>query len=168
MKLLSSIILAASLFLAVLSGCNNAQACPRIGDKAPDFTLPSIDGNNISLSDYTGKPVIINTWSISCIECKREMPFFQEIYSNYKNKGLTLISVNTMDSIADARAFLSKNNYDFPVVFDYKNEIYKKFCCPKQADPNTFIINGTGTIKSIKIGAFSSKDELEQLVKTLF
>jgi peroxiredoxin len=168
MKLLFSIILGASLFLTVLSGCTNSQACPRIGDKAPDFTLPSIDGNNIGLSDYSGKPIIINTWSISCIECKREMPFFQEIYSNYKNRGLTLISVNTMDSIADARAFMSKNNYSFPVVFDYKNEIYKKFCCPKQADPNTFIIDSTGTIKNIKIGAFSSKDELEQLVKTLF
>ncbi len=168
MKTVLSIVIALALSTILLSGCVNAQSCPKIGDKAPDFTLPSLDGKTVSLSSFAGKPVIINTWSISCIECKKEMPYFQEIYTQYAAKGLVFLSVNTMDSTADSQAFLTKNKYNFPVLFDYKNDIYKKFCCPKNADPNTFFIDSTGAIKYIKIGGFSNKDELESVVKGLF
>ena len=155
-------ILLTVIFCAVLlAGCGTpAQSCPKIGDKAPDFTLPGIDGKNVSLSDYAGKPVIINTWSTSCIECKKEMPYFKDVAEQFGAKGLVLLSVNTMDSTSTTRDYLSQNGYNFTALIDLKTVIYKKFCCPKNADPNTFFIGADGTIKSIKIGGFATKDEL--------
>ena len=151
------IMLIGSIFL---TGCGGAAACPRIGDPAPNFTLPTYDGKTVSLSDYAGKPVIVNTWSVSCIVCKEEMPYFKEVVDEYAPQGLVFLSVNTIDNMGVAKDFLSKNGYSFNVLFDSKGTIYKTFCCPKPADPNTFFIGKDGIIKSIKIGGFAGKDEL--------
>jgi peroxiredoxin len=158
------IVIVFSLILIAGCGGGAVATCPKIGDKAPDFTLPGLDGKNISLSDFSGKPVIINTWSTSCIECKKEFPFFQEIANQYASKGLVILSVNTLDNTATTRDFLSKNGYTFTAVLDMKNDIYKKYCCPKNADPNTFFIGSDGIIKSIKIGGFATKDDLAKEV----
>jgi len=160
-------ILAIIIALPVMAGCGSTQACPKIGDKAPDLTLPGIDGKNISLSSFSGKPVIINTWSASCIECKREMPYFKDIYNQYSPSGLVFLSVNTADSADAVKDFMSKNGYNFTILFDYKYEIYKKFCCPKNADPNTFFIGTDGSIKGIKIGGFTSKAEIDSIIKSM-
>jgi peroxiredoxin len=160
-------LLVIAVLISALAGCGTPQqACPKIGDRAPDFTLPGLDGKNISLSNFAGKPVVINTWSISCIECKREMPYFNDIGKQYGEQGLVILSVNTMDSSGTIKDFLTKNGYSFTTAIDFKNEIYK-FCCPKTADPNTFFIGTDGTIKSIKIGGFATKDELVTEVKKI-
>lgn len=162
MKHLLPAVLAIIFCLVIISGCGGGSvtACPKIGDKAPDFTLPGLDGKNISLSNFAGKPVIINTWSTSCIECKKEMPFFQEIAGQYTAQGLVILSVNTLDNKATTSDYLSKNGYTFTALLDLKNDIYKKYCCPKNADPNTFFIGPDGIIKSIKIGGFATKNDL--------
>lgn len=161
------LVIVFSLVLVSACGGGTTTSCPRIGDKAPDFTLPGLDGNNVSLSDFSGQPVIINTWSVSCIECKKEMPFFQEMVRQYSDHGLVIISANTLDNTSTTKDFLSKNGYTFTAVIDIKNDIYKKYCCPKPADPNTFFIGTDGTIKSIKIGGFASQDDLSTEVKKI-
>ncbi|RPJ63158.1 MAG: TlpA family protein disulfide reductase [Dehalococcoidia bacterium] len=163
MKSLLPIILAIVIMIIPIAGCGGASptACPKIGDKAPDITFIGMDGKNVNLSDYAGKPVILNTWNLSCIECKREMPFFQEVYFQYKEKGLVLLSINTLDGIGNStKDFLSKNNYTFTVLYDKNQDIYKKFCCPKNADPYTIFIGTDGIIKGFKIGGFIGTDDL--------
>jgi peroxiredoxin len=168
MRPLTLLLMAIAVSASLLAGCGTpSQACPKIGDRAPDFTLPGVDGKSISLSSFAGKPVIINTWSVSCIECKREMPYFNNIGKQYGGQGLVILSVNTLDSTGTVKDFLTKNGYSFTTVIDLKNEIYKKFCCPKNADPNTFFIGTDGTIKSIKIGGFASEDDLVTEVKKI-
>ena len=168
MRSLIPFLLFITVIVGMLAGCGTPQqACPKIGDRAPELTLPGLDGKSISLSSFAGKPVVINTWSISCIECKREMPYFNAIGKQYGSQGLVILSVNTMDSSATIKDFLTKNGYSFTTVIDLKNETYKKFCCPKTADPNTFFIGKDGTIKSIKIGGFATEDELVTEVKKI-
>ena len=163
-----TVLAIAIIIISVLSGCGTPQqACPKIGDKAPDFTLPGLDGKSISLSSFAGKPVIINTWNVSCIECKREMPYFNDIGKQYDGQGLVILSVNTMDSSGTAKDFLSKNGYSFTTLIDIKHEIYKRFCCAKSADPYTFFIGRDGTIKYVKIGGFAIKDDLITEVKKI-
>jgi peroxiredoxin len=167
MKFKITVIFITLIALSLLAGCGSAQACPRIGDKAPDFSLPDSVGKSISLSSFAGKPVIINTWSVSCIECKKEMPYVQEIYKRYSPQGLIILSVNTLDSVDTARDFMSANGYNFTLLFDQKHVIYKNFCCPKNADPNTFFISADGILKGIKIGGFVNKEEIESIIKTM-
>jgi peroxiredoxin len=166
MKRLLLAFMAIVFSLILISGCGTP--CLKIGDKAPDFTLEGIDGNKVSLSDFTGKPVIINTWNVNCIECKKEMPFFQEIANQYTGKGLVILSVNTQDNRVNTKNFLSERGYTFTAVLDVKNDIYKKYSCTnKPADPISFFIGSDGVIKSIRIGGFASKDELVNAVKMI-
>ncbi|MDD5312046.1 MAG: redoxin domain-containing protein [Dehalococcoidia bacterium] len=167
MKFSLAAILMTLITVSLLAGCGSTQTCPRIGAKAPDFSLTGSDGKNISLSSFSGKPVIINTWSVSCIECKKEMPYFQEIYKKYSPQGLVILSVNTLDSVATARDFMSANGYTFTLLFDQEHVIYKNFCCPKNADPNTFFISADGILKGIKIGGFVNEEEIESIIKTM-
>jgi peroxiredoxin len=162
MRALFLVIFAVALIIVPAFGCGAAQStCPKIGDKAPDFTFIGMDGRNVSLSDYSGKPIVVNTWNLNCVECKHEMPYFQEVYNENKAKGLVVLSVNTLDGIGmSTKDFLSKNGYTFTVLYDKNQDIYKKFCCPKCADPYTFFIGADGTMKSFKIGGFTSKEEL--------
>jgi len=162
-----AVIFMTLITVSLMAGCGGAQACPRIGDKAPDFSLPDSNGKSISLSSFAGKPVIINTWSVSCIECKKEMPYFQEIYKKYSPQGLVFLSVNTLDNVATARDFMSANGYTFTLLFDPEHVIYKNFCCPKNADPNTFFVSAEGKLKGIKIGGFVSEEEIESIIKTM-
>jgi peroxiredoxin len=169
MRAFSLAALCLALILIPALGCGGATTtCPKIGDKAPDFTFVGLDGKNVSLSEYAGKPVIVNTWNLNCVECKHEMPFFQEVYDANKASGLVLLSVNTLDGIgASTKDFISKNGYTFTVLYDKNQDIYKKFCCPKCADPYTFFIGTDGNMKSFKIGGFASKDELLTEVKKI-
>ena len=162
MKAVILALLSITLILVPALGCGGAQTtCPKIGDKAPDFTFVGLDGKNVSLSDYKGKPVIINTWNLNCVECKHEMPFFQDVYNSSKGSGLVVLSVNTLDGIGTStKDFISKNGYTFTVLYDKNQDIYKQFCCPKCADPYTFFVGADGTMKSFKIGGFTTKEEL--------
>lgn len=169
MKSLLLALLSIAFILVPISACSTPQsACPKIGDRAPDITFIGMDGKNVNLSDFSGKPVILNTWNLSCIECKREMPFFQDLHAQYSSKGLVLLSINTLDGLGTStRDFLSKNKYTFQVVYDKNQDIYKKFCCAKNADPYTFFIGSDGTVKAIKIGGFTSMDELTSEVSKI-
>lgn len=166
MRSFISLLLVLSFILISYIGCGGAPtACPKIGDKAPNITLIDMDGNNVDLSIYAGKPIIINTWSDDCTHCKQEMLYFNEMLKDHSVKELIFISVNTLDGKNTISDFLSKNNYDFTVLRDYgRKTINAKFCLPgsgpHKGDPYTIFIDDKGYIKNIKIGPFTSKEEL--------
>ncbi len=164
------LILLAALFVAVLmAGCGTpAQSCPKIGDKAPDFTLSGLDGKTISLNSYAGKPVIINTWDVDCAKCREEMPFFQELYNKYSQDQFIFLSIDTgSDSTSSIRDYLKKNNYTFNVLQDYAGKVFKPRYCFTGGNPYTIFIDSDGIIKHIKIGSFSTKQELDDIVLSL-
>ena len=173
MRFFITTVMAIAIFISVLAGCGTPQqACPKIGDKAPDFTLTGIDSKSVSLSSFAGKPVVINTWSISCIRCKEEMPFFQDVMVNSGQKNVVFISVNTMDNTADVKKFLSDNKYTFNVVSDmYRKSVNSTFCFPssgpRSGDPYTIFIDSKGLVKNIVIGGFSNKEEVIKAVELI-
>jgi peroxiredoxin len=173
MRFFITTVMAIAVLIIVLAGCGAPQqACPKIGDKAPDFTLPGIDGKTISLSSFAGKPVVINTWYVGCIECKREMPFFQDVLITSGQNKVAFISVNTMDNTADVKKFLSDNKYTFNVVSDmYRKMVNSTFCFPKSGpgsgDPYTIFIDSKGIVKNIVIGGFSNKEDLLKAVEQI-
>lgn len=90
-------------------------------NQAPDFTVTDMDGNNVKLSDYFGKPIVINFWATWCGPCKSELPAFDKLHS--ENKGeIVFLMVNLTDGYRDTtksvKKFVSDNGYDFPVYFD--------------------------------------------------
>ena len=88
---------------------------------APDFTVYDQDGNEVHLSDFLGKPVILNFWASWCGPCKSEMPDFQEIYKEY-GTDIHFVMVNLTDGAQEtmitATEFLDESGYSFPVYYD--------------------------------------------------
>lgn len=105
------------------SGVQNAtQSQPTAEPQlAPDFTVYDEAGNGHKLSDFRGKPVVVNFWASWCGPCKSEMPDFQEIYEEYGEE-IHFLMVNMTDgdreTVAGAAEFIAKSGYTFPVYYD--------------------------------------------------
>ncbi|UCG79166.1 MAG: TlpA family protein disulfide reductase [Nitrospirota bacterium] len=104
-----------------------------IGGKAPDFNLPDMEGNMVSISDFKQKVIFINFWATWCPPCKTEMPDLNELYKIYKDKDFVLIGISTDNSKKDIEKFLKDQNIDFILLHDKDGKImkaYKVFSLP--------------------------------------
>ena len=92
---------------------------------APDFTLHDVDGNTYKLSDFQGKPVILNFWASWCDPCKMEMPAFQRKFEEYGDE-INFLIVNMTDgareTVEKASGHVSTNGFTFPVFYDIEQE----------------------------------------------
>ncbi len=90
-------------------------------DLAPDFTVYDVNGDEVKLSDFFGRPIVVNFWATWCSPCKREMPSFERMYEKY-GEDVVFLMVNLTDGYQDtvkkASDFVEKNGYTFPVYFD--------------------------------------------------
>jgi thiol-disulfide isomerase/thioredoxin len=123
---------------------------------APDFTMLDKDGNQVKLSDFFGKPIILNFWASWCGPCKSEMPDIQEFYEKYGEKVHFLI-VNCTDgsreTLDTAKAFIEDSGYTFPVYFDTTS--MGAYTYGASSIPLTFFIDANGDLMAYYMGAMS-------------
>ena len=103
----------------------------RLGAPAPDFSSSSPDGSRVRLSQYRGKPVLVNFWATWCGPCQDEMPLIQRARDRWAASGLTVLAVNYRET--DARAitsFLKKVGARFPAVYDPDGRIAAAYGVP--------------------------------------
>jgi thiol-disulfide isomerase/thioredoxin len=125
---------------------------PREGFLAPDFTLTSLDGETITLSDLRGRPVLVNIWASWCTPCKAEMPAIQKVYDQYRDQGFIVLAVNAtrQDSAAAAQAFITQGGYTFPVLLDPQGEAARLYLM--RALPTSAFIGRDGVVTRVVIG----------------
>ncbi|KFL43303.1 thiol-disulfide oxidoreductase [Lysinibacillus sp. BF-4] len=145
---------------------NYKQTGLRKGDTPPDFTLTTLDGEKVTLSDYKGKKVILNFWASWCPPCKAEMPHMQKYYDKKaKEQNFEILAVNlTSEEKGDrlVEKFLQSYGITFPVPMDEKGDIALKY--QVITIPSTFILNTDGQIEHSIIGPMN-EDLLETYVE---
>lgn len=121
---------------------------------APDFTVLDRDGNQVHLSDYFGKPVVINFWATWCGPCKSELPAFDNVYQEYGDD-IHFLMVNLTDgsreTIDGAEAYLSETGYTFPVYFD--TEYIASYTYGAYSIPLSIFIDSDGNVIQSHVGA---------------
>lgn len=146
---------------SVLSGCSKGNVA-----HAPDFTLPSLDGSTVTLSDFNGKPVVLTFWSIYCPACQVQMPYLQNFYNRWSNEKVVLLTVNAGDSAAAVSAFIASSGLNFPVLLDLDKSTSRLYGIP--GVPVTFFIDAEGIIQAYKVGSFQSRQQIEDVVTEVF
>jgi len=141
----------AGVFLPQSSSANAGTAAAA-GFQAPDFQLASTLPGNIRLSDFRGKPVILNLWASWCPPCKSEMPALQRVYDQYQSQGLVVLAVNmtSQDSLQDATQFIEEKHLTFPVLWDESGLVADLY--QMRALPTTYFIRPDGKIDQVVIG----------------
>ena len=148
------------LALAVVAG--QAQAAKA----APNFTLKSLDGANIKLSEQAGDVVMINFWASWCGPCRKEMPLLNALHKRYQPLGFTVLGVNVEQDTRLARDFLGDTPVDFPILLDAGNEVSRLY--DVVAMPTTVLVDRDGNMRYLHKG-YQDGDEKKYLkmVKTL-
>lgn len=141
------------LFLVLLGSglilLGAAQAAAGQG-KAPDFTLKSNTGKNLRLSDYRGQVVLLNFWASWCGPCRQEMPALDKLQQRYGSYGFTVLGVNVEEDSGKARRMLRDIPVSFPVLFDNRNSVSKKYRV--SAMPTTVMIDRDGNMRYLHKG----------------
>lgn len=139
---------------------NDVNVGNKIGFTAPDFTLPAVDGREITLSDYRGRPVVLNFWASWCGPCRYEVPAFKALYERYPEEQVVIIAVATQDDPDSARGYAIADKLNFVIPVDPRGIVAGLYNI--RGLPTTFIIDENGVITSIKVGPFLSVDEIEE------
>lgn len=127
--------------------------------KAPDFTVKDINGEDVKLSDFAGKPIVLNFWASWCPPCKAEMPYFNKVY-NEIGDSVTFIMVDLVDgqreTVDTGKKYVDEQKYNFPVYFDTKQDAAYTYGI--QSIPTTFFIDSEGYIVKGKKGGMEEKE----------
>lgn len=118
----------------------------------PSFTVKDKDGNNVKLSDFFGKPIIVNFWASWCSPCTSEMPHFEEAYTKYGGD-MHFLMINVGDSYDDAYKFANDKGYTFPVYHDSTYEA--SYMYGVSSIPLTLFIDKDGVLTTYQLGAMS-------------
>jgi peroxiredoxin len=123
-----------------------------VGRAAPDFALPSLDGQVVRLSDYRGKVVFLNIWATWCGPCREEMPSMEKLYQEMKGEDFEILAVS-IDALGAAavKPFMAELKLTFPVLLDAQGAIRSLY--NTTGVPETFILDRNGIVAAKVIGA---------------
>lgn len=128
---------------------------------APDFTVLDYNGNEVNLSDFKGKPVVINFWATWCYYCKEEMPDFNSAYEKYPDVEFLMINATDgyQETIESAKAYYEDEGYNFNIYFDTEMDAVNTYGIT--GFPTTIFVDAEGNI----ITGASGMLDLETLEK---
>jgi len=135
----------------IFTGCKSSYG---------DFTLMDLDGNEISLSDFNGKVLILNFWATWCSPCREEIPDFVEVYNEYESKDVQFIGVSNED-ISTLKSFVEDYGISYPILIDDANIMGKWGI---SAIPTTFVFDKNGQIIFKNVGMMTG-EQLKNIIE---
>ncbi|RCW67007.1 peroxiredoxin family protein [Saliterribacillus persicus] len=133
------------------------------GELAPDFTLETLDGEQVNLSDYRGTRVFLNFWATWCPPCRAEMPDMQKLYDN---EDIQILAVNLTQSeknVEGVSEFVEELSLTFPIPMDVESEVSTLYRV--QAYPTSYLIDQEGRIQYIGMGAMNYDQMIQEFEK---
>ena len=159
-----------AMFVWLVAGTNQSKssettpALPLKGNIAPDFSLPSLDGKNVQLSDFAGQVVVVNLWATWCPPCRAEMPMLNVYYEAFRDEGVTILAVNSEEDAPTVKQFMQTHGFSMPVLLDSQSDVFALY----QATglPTTVVIDREGRIQHVHTGEITAK-QLDAAIRPL-
>lgn len=162
-------ILAALFILVGVSGCSamyddampsyEKTALVRVGDTAPDFTIQTLDGQSITLSQQRGKTVLLVFFATYCPDCKKQLSVLEGVKERFADKEFTILTISRGEKEEDVRAYFDERDYTFAVAVDGDSSIYNLYAT--RYVPRCYVIDPLGRI--VALSAEYDEDEFELL-----
>lgn len=130
---------------AIFGNRANVKTSPLIGKQAPDFTLRTFDGQELSLSDLEGKTILLNFWASWCMPCRQEAGPLENSWQKYKDDDVVFVGVNVWDENSNAQRYLVQFGGGYPHALDPNEEIQIDYGVG--GVPETFFIDSAGIVR---------------------
>lgn len=131
---------------------------------APDFTLRTVEGDIVKLSDYRGQVVLFNTWATWCPPCRAEMPDLEAYYREHRDDGFVVLAVNSQESASTVAKFVETQGFTFPVLLDPDGKVMSRYAV--RGLPTSFVIDRDGMVRGVWSGQLSPA-RLREMVDSL-
>lgn len=152
------------LFIFIAAGTVQAETSgTEIGDKAPDFELTTLNGDNVKLSDFKGKRIMLNFWASWCPPCREEMPAMEKFY---QDKDAVVLAVNLTDMEVNKKQvtdFTKRFGLTFPILLDEEGEVSSLYRI--SPIPTTYMIDSEGVIRHKAYGALTYEQMVAEYEK---
>ena len=135
------------------------------GSRAPDFTVRTVDGESITLSELRGKAVLLNFWGTWCGPCRREMPEFQRAYDRFSQDGFEIVAIAFNDTFEAIASFRDEFGLSFPLALDEIGELNDAYGI--QTRPSSFLLDADGVILARHFGLMTEAQLGEMLAKAI-
>ena len=154
------------LFCLILVLMFIAAGCKKTADNpAPSFTLQDLNGNQISLSDFKDKVVVLDFWATWCPPCVKEIPHFIALYEQYKDQGFAMVGISVdREGVSVVKSFAGKHRINYPILMT-DGQVDKAYG-GITGIPTTFVIDRAGNIRQKYVG-YQDKAVFEADIKAL-
>jgi peroxiredoxin len=126
----------------------------RVGAALPNFTLIGLSGKQVQLSDYAGRPVLINAWATWCPPCRAEMPALHDFYREHQADGFALLAVNAGEAATQVKGFIDPSGFTFPVLLDPNISLLTQLGI--RSFPTSILVGRDGRVKKIHVGMLNA------------
>jgi len=135
---------------------------PLLNKPAPNIDLVALDGSHVRLSDYLGRPVIVNFWASWCGPCRDEFPQFVAARHDHAGQGLEILGVIHEDNAEAAAGFAASEKATWPLLMDPQNTAWNAYINPVGV-PTTFFIDRAGIVRATSFGPVTPTGLPQQL-----
>ncbi len=140
---------------AITLSASPTGPAPRLEREAPNFSLRTLDGKDVQLSDFRGRPVWINFWATWCPPCRAETPDIQEVYEAHESDGLVVLAISIGESPSTVSDYVKRTGTTFTTGVDEATSIAAQYRIV--GIPTHFFIDREGVIREWRIGSMSKK-----------
>ena len=152
LRLIPALVISSMLFTSATAGSGSGVA--------PNFSLPTRDGQTVTLTELKGQVVMINFWATWCGPCRQEMPLLDALYKRYNRMGFTLLGVNVEEDSSGADEWLRETPVTFPILYDAQNQVSKLY--DVTAMPSTVMVDRNGNVRYLHRGYQPGDEEQYQ------
>ena len=140
---------------AITLSASPTGPAPRLEREAPDFSVRTLGGEDVKLSDFRGRPVWINFWATWCPPCRAEAPDIQEVYEAHESEGLVVLAISIGESTNTVADYIKRTGMTVTVGIDEGTNVAAQYRIV--GIPTHFFIDREGVLREWRIGSMSKK-----------